>query len=50
MPEKEIPLLVDRGEIVWVCGVQAAEKMRAIAVDNGVPRLLLTYTAAVDRY
>jgi tRNA(Ile)-lysidine synthase len=47
---KKVPLLVDRGEIVWVCGVQAAERMRAGAVDNGVPRLLLTYTAAVDRY
>jgi len=45
-----IPLLIDRGEIVWVCGLQAAEKTRTVAVDIGLPRLLLTYTAAADRY
>jgi tRNA(Ile)-lysidine synthase len=47
---KRIPLLADRGEIVWVCGVQAAEISRTIAVENCLPQLLLTYTAAADRY
>jgi len=45
-----IPLLICGGEIVWVCGLQVAEKTRAAAVDNGLPLLLLTYTAAAGRY
>ena len=50
LARKRMPLLVERGEIVWVCGVQAAEKSRAGASGNNSPRLLLTYTAAADRY
>lgn len=45
-----IPLLVDRGEIVWVCGVQTSFKTGATAADSGRSLLLLTYTEAADRY
>lgn len=47
---KRVPLLVDRGEIVWVCGLQLSEKMRTIANNGGLPWLRLTYTAAAGRY
>jgi tRNA(Ile)-lysidine synthase len=47
---RRIPLLVDQGEIVWVCGVQASEKTKTATVDIGMTWLRLSYTAASDRH
>jgi tRNA(Ile)-lysidine synthase len=47
---RSIPLLVDRGEIVWVCGLHASENMRSYLDKNELPCLQITYIAATDRH
>lgn len=43
---RRIPLLLAGGEIVWVCGVQAAAKTEAATAAAGLPWIRLTFTAA----
>lgn len=38
---KRVPLLIAGGEIVWVCGIQASERVRSIGVGTEVVRLRL---------
>jgi tRNA(Ile)-lysidine synthase len=47
---RRIPLVVDRDEIVWVCGVQATEMPHASVAADSMTRLRMTYTAVDDRY
>jgi tRNA(Ile)-lysidine synthase len=44
------PLLVCRDEIIWVCGVQPAERTRAAAGGRELKMLRITYTPASIRH
>jgi tRNA(Ile)-lysidine synthase len=44
------PLLVCRDEIIWVCGVQSAERTRAAAGGRELKMLRITYTPASIRH